>query len=526
MEHMGISVRFSRSGNAKWWALAAVNLAVVAVSLDATVLSVALPTLAHSLHASESDLQWFTSGYLLVLSAVMLPAGLLGDRYGRKLTMLVALSLFGAASAACAYAPSAGVFIAARVVLGAAGAAVIVMALSALAVLFNEAERARAVGIWAAANFLALPIGPILGGWLLSHYWWGWVFLLNVPVVVLGFIAVAALVPESRAGERSQIDVVGIVGSVGGLLALTYGLIRAGEHGWSSSAALLLMSAGVALLAAFVLWEHWLGQRPGGEPLVDPALLRSASFTWSVILQAFCVLAIVGVLFTMPQYFQGVLGSNAMGSGLRLLPLVGGLLVGALPADRLAGRIGSRQAVAIGFGLLAAGLLLGARTSVSSTGTFIASWMALVGVGMGIAMATTATAALAELPEERAGVGSGVMQALNKIGGPLGSAILGSALTSAYLAHLQLAGLPSAAAAAVRQSVFGGVGVARQLHSPALLENVHTAFAHGIDQALYVSAGIALTAMVLALVFLPRLRAAEGAARRSADQEDEFASAK
>ncbi len=160
----------------RWWALGALTLAVLAVGLDGTVLSVALPTLARSLHASESQLQWFSSGYLLVLGAAMLPAGLLGDRYGRKRTLLVALALFAAGSAACAAAPSSGAFIAARAVLGIAGAGVIVMALSSLTVLFSEQERPKAVGVWAAANFLALPIGPILGGWLLSHYWWGWVF--------------------------------------------------------------------------------------------------------------------------------------------------------------------------------------------------------------------------------------------------------------------------------------------------------------------------------------------------------------
>src|SRR5215469_16665109 len=190
------------SATARWWALGAVQLAVLAVGLDITVLSVALPTLATALHASESDLQWFSSGYTLVLAAAMLPAGLLGDRYGRKKVLLVALALFGAGSAACAYATSAGAFIAARAVLGLAGAGIIVMALSALTVLFTEEERPRAVGIWAAANFLALPLGPILGGWLLTHYWWGWVFLLNVPVALVGLIATFALVPESRAPQR------------------------------------------------------------------------------------------------------------------------------------------------------------------------------------------------------------------------------------------------------------------------------------------------------------------------------------
>src|ERR1019366_9162949 len=176
-------------GARRWWALGAVSLAVLAVGLDGTVLSVALPTLAAKLHASESDLQWFSSGYLLVLAAAMLPAGLLGDRSGRKRVMLLALALFAVGSAACAAAPSSAWFIVARALLGLAGAGVIVMALSALTVLFSEQERPKAVGIWAAVNFLALPIGPILGGWLLTHFWWGWVFLMNVPVSGIGMIA-------------------------------------------------------------------------------------------------------------------------------------------------------------------------------------------------------------------------------------------------------------------------------------------------------------------------------------------------
>src|SRR5260370_30576751 len=198
----------SNLGNRRWWALGALTLAVLAVGLDGTVLSVALTTRATALHASESDLQWFSSGYLLVLAAMMLPAGLLGVRHGRKKVMLVVLALFGAGSAAWAYAPSAGAFIAARVVLGIAGAGVVVMALSGLTVLFTKEERPRAVGVWAAANFLALPLGPILGGWLLTHYWWGWVFLLNVPVALVGRIAASPLVPASPAGLRPSSDLV------------------------------------------------------------------------------------------------------------------------------------------------------------------------------------------------------------------------------------------------------------------------------------------------------------------------------
>ncbi len=495
----------------RWWALGAVSLAVLAVGLDGTVLSVALPTLAGTLHASESDLQWFSSGYLLVLAAAMLPAGLLGDRYGRKKVMVASLALFGVGSAACAASPSAGVFIAARVLLGLAGAGVIVMAISALTVLFSQEERPKAVGVWAAANFLALPIGPILGGWLLSNYWWGWVFLLNVPVAATGLLAVVALVPESRAPERPGLDIAGIATSVTGLVGVTYGLIEAGQHGWSSTSCVLPIAAGLALLGAFVAWEERLSRRPNGQPLVDPSLFRSRSFTWGVILQAVGVVAMIGVLFAMPQYFQAVLGTDAMGSGLRLLPLIGGLVATAIPADRIARLIGAKLTVTAGFVLIAAGLLAGTTTDIGSGGTVIAAWMALVGAGMGLAMATASSAALVELSQERSGVGSAVMQAINKIGGPFGAAILGSVISAAYLSQLHLAGLSAVAAGEARQSVFGGDAVARQTSSQTLLRSVHEAFTHGLDQALLVSAGVALVGALLALLFLPRSNASEHA---------------
>jgi EmrB/QacA subfamily drug resistance transporter len=495
------------SRNRRWWALGALTLAVLAVGLDGTILSVALPTLASALHASESDLQWFTSGYLLVLAAAMLPAGLLGDRYGRKKVMLGSLALFGMGSAACAYAPSAAAFIVARAVLGLAGAGIIVMALSALTVLFNEGERPRAVGVWAAANFLALPIGPILGGWLLTNYWWGWVFLLNVPVAVVGLIAAGTLVPESRSPERPGLDPVGILTSTAGLVAVTYGFIEAGQRSWSDVAALVPMIGGLLILMAFFLWERRRSRRPGGQPLVDLALFRSSAFTWGVVLAAFGVLAMIGVLFTMPQYFQGVLGTDAMGSGLRLLPLIAGLVLGAIPADRVARVIGNKLTVAIGFGLLAAGLGLGATTSLGSSGGFVAAWMALVGAGMGLAMATASSSALSELPQERSGVGSAVMQALQKAGGPFGAAILGSVLSSAYRSRVHLVGLPASAALAVKQGIFGGVTVAGRLHSAPLLQSVRAAFVHGMDVALVVSAGVAGVGAILALIFLPARRA-------------------
>jgi DHA2 family multidrug resistance protein-like MFS transporter len=464
-------------GARKWWALAGVQLAVLAVGLDITVLSVALPTLATDLHATESDLQWFSSGYTLVLAAAMLPAGLIGDRYGRKKVMLAALALFAAGSLACAYAPSVGAFLAARLVLGLAGAGVVVLAMSALVVLFDERERPRAVAVWAAANFLSLPIGPVLGGWLLSRYWWGWIFLVNVPVALVGLAAAAALVPESRAPQAAGIDVTGVVLSSAGLAAVTFGLIEAGQDGWSDPRAIAWMAAGIAVLAAFLGWERRLTRRPGGQPLINLALFRSASFTWGIVLVAVGSAALVGVLFTMPQYFQGVLGTSAMGSGLRLLPLIGGFVAGLVPASGLTRLLGAKVTVAAGF--------------------------AVFGAGLGLMFATASSASLSDLSEAEAGVASGMVQALKSIGAPFGSAIMGSVLASGYQARLAVGGLPPAAAAAARTSLFGALAAARDLKSAALATSARGAFVHGMDAALLVAAGIAAAGLVLTLAFLP-----------------------
>jgi DHA2 family multidrug resistance protein-like MFS transporter len=494
-------------GSRRWWALGAVFLTILCVGIDSTVLSVALPTLARKLHASEPDLQWFSSGYFLVLAAAMLPAGLLGDRYGHKRVFLISLALFAVGSAACAFSTSVAEFMAARVLLGLAGAGVIVMSISSLTVLFSKDERPKAVGILAAGNFLAMPIGPILGGWLLTNFWWGWVFLVNVPVALIGLVAATALLPEFRAPQRPAFDLPGVATSVLGLVAVTYGLIRAGQDGWGNPGALLLIFAGLAILTGFLAWERRLTRLPGGQPLLDMTLFSSASFTWGAIFAAMSFLSLIGVLFTMPQYFQGVLGTTAMGSGLRLLPLVGGVLIGAVPAAQLAKLVGAKIAVAAGFGLLVVGLFLGAATSVGSSGVFVAVWMTIVGAGMGLALATSTSAALVELSPDRSGVGTGVVEAIDEIGGPLGIAILGSVVSAGYLAHLNLSSLSGPAASAVRQSVFRGVAVAEQLHLPSLLTSVQTAFVSGMNTALLVSAGIALAGAVLSLLYLPSTNA-------------------
>jgi EmrB/QacA subfamily drug resistance transporter len=478
--------------------------AVLAASLDLTVLNLALATLAKALHASESDLQWFSAAYALVMAAGMLPAGLLGDRVGRKRVLMASLVIFGVGSLACAYAPSAGAFIAARAVLGLAAAGLIPMVVSSFTTLFSEAERPRAVGIWAAANFLALPLGPILGGWVLTHYWWGWVFLANIPVTALALAIVIALVPESRSPQPPHIDLAGILSSSAGLAILTYGLIEAGQNGWTSGVALRPLGIGVVVLAGFGLWQFRLSRVGSSLTLIDFGLFRSRNFSYGTLLAALANLPVIGLLFTVPQYFQAIIGVDAQGAGLRLLPLIAGLVVGAVPADRLASRIGAKLTIALGFALLAAGLLTGATAAVSSGDGFIAVWTAVSGAGMGLALATATSRALVDLPEERSGIGSASMQALQKLGSPFGVALLGSALNAVYRQQLDVSTVPAAAGEVARQSVFAGLAVAQELHAPALTAAVQSAFVAGMDRALTVAGVIAVAGLVLALLLMPQ----------------------
>src|ERR1700683_2055593 len=247
----------------KWWALVAIAASVLVVGLDLTVLNLALPTISNDLHASTSDLQWVSDAYSLVLAAAMMPAGLLGDRFGRKKVLLTALVLFGASSAACAYAGSVGELIAARAVLGIGAAAIFPLSLSVIPVLFAPEERQKAIALMASATFISFPIGPIVGGYLLDNFWWGSVFLINVPVVVLALIAVAFLLPHSRRDRRPSVDVLGVILSSAGLAGLTYGFIRAGQAGLSAPGPARTSVAGAVVLAVFVAWARWVTRGTG-----------------------------------------------------------------------------------------------------------------------------------------------------------------------------------------------------------------------------------------------------------------------
>ena len=486
----------------RWMAMGATALALVTIGLDQTVLNLALPTLSTALNASESQLQWFVTAYTLALAAAMLPSGLIGDRYGRKTVLVGALVLFGAMSMACAYSPNANFFIAARAVLGVAGAALTVMSLSIVTVLFDAAERPRAMGIWAAGNFLALPLGPIVGGFLLAHVWWGWVFLMNVPVVLIGLVAVIAFVPQSRSERRPSIDVLGVALSSAGLAVLMYGLVEAGDYGWGSSDAIVPSLVGLSTLAVFVAWEWILTVRPSGQPLIDLRLFRSRSFSVGVVLAGAGIFGMFGVLFALPQYLQGVMGLDAQGAGVRFLPMIAGLVAGAVPADRVSARIGARFTVAAGFVVLAAGMVAGSGMTVSTGDAYIAAFSFVVGMGAGLGLATAASAAIVELSSERSGVGGALIQAVVKLGPAFGATILGSVLNDSYQSHVSVAGLPPAAAAAVRGSVFKALGVAAQLHSPSLADSARAAFVIGMDDALRVAAVIAVVAAVAGALLL------------------------
>ncbi|WP_167476895.1 MFS transporter [Nocardia arthritidis] len=486
-------------GARRWWAVGALVLASLVIGFDVTILNLALPAMAEDLHATTSDLQWFITAYTLVFAAGMIPSGMLGDRFGRKRVLLTALVIFGAASIAAAYSDSPGTFIASRVLLGLGAAALMPTILALLPVMFAEEERQKAIGAVAGAAMLAFPIGPILGGLLLDHFWWGSVFLINVPVVILALLAVAMWLPESRSETAKRIDYLGIALSSGALAALTYGVIQAGESGWGATKTYWPLIGGAVALALFVLWENRID-----DPIVDLSLFRTGGFSAGTVLGTVVNFTMFGVLFAMPQYYQAILGTDAMGSGLRLLPMVIGMLFGLSSAEKLAAAIGQKAAVGLGFALLAGGLCVGTLMDVHSGTGFAAIWTAVYGLGLGLALPTAMNAALGALSANNAGVGSGVNQSIRTIGGSFGAAILGSLLNSAYRDRLDLAGVPDAAAHAVRESVFGGLSVARAINSPALADTVSGAFVHGLTTILLVSGGLGILGTALAVLLLPR----------------------
>ena len=482
------------SRRTRWWALAALALSMLTIGLDTTVLSVALPTLAVDLHASTAQLQWFSTSYTLVLAALLLPAGALGDRYGYKKMLLLALLIFGASSVWCAYSGGADMLIFARVVLGVGAALMIPLSMAVLPSIFPDAdERARALTIWVTSTAVGLPLGPIVGGWLLSHVWWGAIFLMNVPLVIVGLAAVAAFIPESRASGSHPIDLLGVALSSGGLAGLTFGFIRVGQESWSDTLAWAAIGTGMLALTAFVAWQF-----RARRPLIDLELFGTPGFRWGTVVMTMMGLMMFGVLFALPLLFQSVQGASTLNTGLRLLPLIGGLLVGSRIVDRMGKRLGSGVTIAIGFALIAAGLAVGGQTTVTTPFWVVAAWQAVIGAGMGLAMPTAMNATLNTLPPSRTGSGSALIQALRQAGGAIGVALLGTVLNAGYRSATPR--VPDHALQhRIDESVSAGVAVAHATGRPDLLAAVQSAFVHGMSSMLWISAAMAavLTAVTL-----------------------------
>lgn len=507
----------SVAGNRRWWGLGALALALLALGFDLTILNVALTTISEDLHASTSQLQWIVDSYALVFAALLLPAGLLGDRFGRKRLLITGLAIFGAASLLGALVDGPGQVIAARMLMGIGAAIVTPLSMSMLPAVFPPEERTRAVAIWSASMALGLPLGPLLGGWLLERFWWGSIFLLNVPVVLVGAIAVAFLLPETRDPSAPRVDWLGSLLSMGGITGLVYGVTEGPSHGWTDPGVLAGIAGGCVLLAAFAAWERRMD-----EPMVDMALFRDRSFVWALAAGVLGTLVMAGTLFLIPQYLEVVQGNGVFGSGLRLIPMLAGLMAGGFATDRLAAAVGHKAITLAGLFVLAAGLGAGALSGSGDSYAFTGTWLAVMGLGVGLSMVPAMDTVLASLPEEQAGRGSGLAQTLRQTAGALGIAGLGSLLSSIYRDRIETGGLPGPAGDTARDSLGQAAAVAGRLGDGALLASAKDAYVGGMNAALAACSAATLAVAVLVWIFQPRRRperAGPGGDARESDHE-------
>ncbi|MFH5227577.1 DHA2 family efflux MFS transporter permease subunit [Antrihabitans spumae] len=487
----------------RWWALGSLLIAVLTVGFDITIMNVALPTIATELAAGTAELQWMVNAYVLVLAGLMLTCGALGDRYGRKRLLLAGLMLFAVSSAAAAWADTAAMVIAARAVMGVGAAIILPVVFAVLPVLFAPSERGRAVSLTVMGVGIGIPLGPILGGWLLDHFWWGSIFLINVPMAVIAALAIAVLLPESRDPRPRRPDLLGAMLSTTGLLGVVYGLIEAPSRGWRDPLVLATLLGGAVVFAGFLLWE-----RHTRDPMIELRLFRQRQFLGGSIAGALVTFGMLGLLFVIPQYLQLVGGHDALGTGLRLLPLIAGLVVGAPIGERVAAAVGYRVPVTAGLVIIAAALAVGASTDAGSGYGFVAAWLTGAGFGIGVALSPAMDAVLADLPTEHAGSGTAITMTLRQVGGVFGVAVLGSVLAQGYSEGLGTTGLPEPAAGTARDSLAGALALAQQLGRPALADTARAAYLHGMTLVLLTTAAVAALSAVLAAAIIGRRTAA------------------
>ena len=481
----------------RWWTLAVMCLSLMVIGVDNTILNVALPTLVRDLQATTSQLQWIVDAYTLVFAGLLLTAGSLGDRFGRRRGLRIGLLIFGAGSVASALVDSPNHLVATRALMGIGGALIMPATLSIISNVFTvPAERARAIAVWAGFSAMGIALGPLSGGWLLEHFWWGSVFMVNIPIVALALLGGRLFVPESKDPSRRGLDPVGAVLSIVGLVVLVWAIIEAPGRGWTESGTLGAFAVAAVLLGAFVAWELH-----SDHPMLDVHVFANPRFTAASTAVTLVFFALFGSMFLQTQYLQFVLGYSALDAGIRVTPIAPVLMVAAPLSARLVERVGTKIVVAVGLAIVAVALLiLSFATATSGFGPVLAS-MLVMGVGMGMTMAPATESIMGSLPRAKAGVGSAVNDTTRQVGGALGVAILGSLLASAYRSSLG-SGVPEMA----RASVGGALDVARGIggeQGAALASAAKAAYVDGMGVGVSVAAAVALLGSLVALAFLP-----------------------
>ncbi|MER6258278.1 MFS transporter [Streptomyces sp900105245] len=406
--------------------LGVICLAQLTVLLDNTVLNVAIPSLTRELHAATSDIQWMINAYSLVQSGLLLTAGSAADRYGRKKMLIAGLALFGIGSLVAGLADSTPQLIAARAGMGVGGALLLTTTLAVAMQIFAPEEQPKAIGIWSAVNALGFAGGPLIGGFVLDHFWWGAIFLINLPVAGLALVAVVALVPESKAPRGDRPDLLGALLSTIGMAALVYAIISGPGHGWTSARVLGAAAVAVPALGAFAWWENRTD-----EPMLDLRFFADRRFTGAVAGAVLITFGMGGALFLLTQHLQSVLGYGPLEAGLRTAPLA--LTVVALNftgiAAKWSARLGTPGSIALGMVLMSAGLVAIAEIDTGGYAGTLAGLL-LIGAGCAVANPAMAHAIMSAIPPERAGVGAAINGTLAEFGNGLGVAVLGAVLSS------------------------------------------------------------------------------------------------
>jgi EmrB/QacA subfamily drug resistance transporter len=501
----------------RWIILGVLITSLMAIVLDNTVLNVALKTIAEpvaGLGASQSQLEWAINSYTLVFAGLLFTFGVVGDRAGRKRMLMLGLASFGLFSLLTAYAHSPDQLVWARAAMGLGAAAVMPQTLSIISNVFDPAERPRAIGIWAVAVGIGIAIGPIVGGLLLAHFWWGSVFLINVPFTAVSVAAIALLVPESKNPNPGRVDYVGVVASIAGLVLLVYGIIQGGDKGsWVHPDVLGPAAGGLAVLAFFVWYEARVR-----HPSLDVRLFRDPRLSSAIGALALVFFGMMGALFFLSFYLQSVRGYTPLKAGAFSLAFAVAQMLMAPRSPALVRRLGAKTVVAAGLLLVTAALVSYQLLTLDTPIWVLAAAFFVQGAGMGMVMPPATEAVMSVVPRERAGAGSALTNTARQVSGALGVAVLGSILSQAYRSQLgpHLGALPAAARNAATSSITASQAVAARL-GPAgrgLSRFADTSFVHAMHLTTLISAAITLLGAVVVMRWMPG-RTAAGAARQA-----------